>query len=875
MRPHATVALGKHNRGRTELIGPKRLLQHLPLALRYALRDLIGDPRGFGILIACIVVGVAAISGVSALSHSLATGLAREGRVILGGDISFSLVHRQLDEAERAFLGARGRLSEIALMRAMARREDGEAALIEIKAVDPTTYPPFGQIALDPAQPLDDALREEGRLPGLICDATLLARLDVKIGDVLTIGDERFRLRAALANEPDKLAGGFGYGPRVMMSFWALRATGLTQEGSIVRYLTRIAVRGAEGVASDADVARVVDEAQAAFPLAGWEIRKRDAVSPQFSRNLDRFTQFITLVALTALIAGGAGVANAVNGYVARKRQTFAIMKALGAPGSRVFAIALTQTLAVATLAIAIGLVLGAALPFVAAATLQRLTDLPVVAIFDPLGNALGAVYGALVTLIFALGPLGRAHNAPVAALLRDEVDPTREKPLRRYRVAALLAAASLIGVIMASSSDKKIAAYYLAATVVAFLLLRGVAAGVARLARALPRVKRPQLRLALANIARPHSLTSALVVSIGVTQTLLVALALVEGAIHTEFSRSDSRKTPNFFFIDAPKAQSAEFHKFLQDRAPGAEIEHVPMMRGRIVAVKGVRAEKLRPREDAAWVLEGDRGVTFSDALPSGSQLVAGEWWEKDAKGPPLVSVESRIAEGLDVNIGDEITVNVLGRDVTARVANLRRVDWRSFGINFVLVFSPATFRNAPYSELVTISYGAGDDAVRDARLTREVAKQFPAVATIRVKDALNAVDKIASQLALAARVAAGVAILTAILALTSAVAAGQEARLHDAVVLKTLGATRRWLAGAYSLEFALLGTVAGLFSLAVGSLTAYGLIETLMKMDFVFLPGPIFLTAAGALAFTILLGLAGTWRVLGEKPGKALRRL
>lgn len=857
------------------MIARFRSMQRLPIALRYALRDLIGDPRGFGVFIACIIVGVAAISGVSGLSHSLAGGLAREGRVILGGDISFSLVHRLLDAQERAFLEKRGRMSEIALMRGMARRADDEAALIEIKAVDPATYPPFGEVTLDPAQSLSDALRERDGLPGIVCDATLLARLDVKIGDVLTIGDSRFQLRAALVNEPDKLAGGFGYGPRVMMSLAALNATGLTQEGSIVRYLARVAVRGRDAIASDQEVARVAQDAQAAFPLAGWEIRKRDAVSPQFSRNLDRFTQFLTLVALTALVAGGAGVANAVTGYVARKRQTFAIMKALGAPGSRVFAIALTQTLAVAALAIVIGLALGATLPFAAAATLQRLTDLPVAASFDPIGTAVGALYGLLVTLMFALAPLGRAHSASVATLLRDETDASHETPLQRYRVGAAVAAIALIGVVMASSTDKKIAASYLAAAIGAFLLLRGVAALVVRLTRALPRAHWAQLRLALANIARPHSLTAALIVSIGVTQTLLVALALVEGAIHAEFERSDSRKTPNFFFIDAPKAQAAEFQTFLEEQAPGAQIEHVPMMRGRIVAVKGVRAEKLRPREDSAWVLEGDRGVTFSDALPAGSQLIEGEWWKMDQKGPPLVSVESRIAEGLDVKIGDEITVNVLGRDVTARVANLRRVDWRSFGINFVLVFSPVTFKNAPYSELFTISYGARDDAARDARLTRDVAKRFPSIAAIRVKDALDAVDKIASQLALAARTAAGVAILTAILALASAVAAGQEARLHDAVVLKTLGATRPWLAGAYSLEFALLGIVACLFSLLAGSLAAYLLIENLMKMDFVFLPGPVFTTALGALVFTILLGLAGTWRVLGQRPGPALRRL
>ncbi len=853
------------------------LLSRLPVALRFALRDLIGDFGGFGVFVACIAIGVAAISGVNGLSFSLSQGLAREGRALLGGDLSFTLAQRDFTQSERDYLNAHGRVDEIALMRAMARlepapgREDADPALIEVKAVDPSVYPAFGVLETEPALSAADALATQGVAYGLIADPMLLARLGAKLHDRLAIGAAQFEIRAVLKTEPDKLSGGVGYGSRVLISREALTATKLVQPGTLVRYIARL---GLPGNASEDETARVADAASHDLPQAGWDIRNRSAVSPQFSRNLERFTQLLTLVALTALVAGGAGVANAVQGLVERKRAAFAILKALGAPASRVFAIALVQVMTMATLAIALGLLLGAAIPFLAGAALRQALELPIAIGVDFSGLAVGALYGLLVALVFSLGPLGRAHDIPVAALLRDDIEAAQAKAPLRYRVAAAAALLALAGTVFFSSSDKKLAGAFLGAVIGAFLLLRGVAFLAMLAARKLPRAADARIRLAQSNIARPGSLAPALIVSSGVTVTLLIALALVEGAIHAELARSGAGAIPNFYFLDVPKDDAASFAQFIAEQAPGAHIEHVPMMRGRIVAVKGARAETLHVGEDAAWALDGDRGVTFAAEASEGARIVEGAWWDKDT-AKPLVSLEARVAKGLDLELGDEITVNVLGREITARVANLRKVEWRSYAINFVMVFSPATFAGAPYSELFTARYDAQNAGAIDARLARETAKRFPMVAAVRVKDALEAVDKIAGQLALAARAAAGVAIVTALLALGSAIAAGQRARLHDAVVLKTLGATRGWLIAAYAIEFAALGAVASLFALFAGSAAAYAIVEGLMKMGFVFLPGAVAATTLAALIVTLALGLGGTWRTLARKVGPELRNL
>ncbi|MBK9081454.1 MAG: FtsX-like permease family protein [Rhizobiales bacterium] len=847
----------------------------LPLALRFALRDLRGGLRGFGIFLACIALGVAAIVGVGSVSRGLTDGLARQGRMILGGDIAFSIMHRELAQPERAFLEARGRVAVVATQRGMARTADGRSALIEIKAVD-AAWPSAGAAAFDPPMSVDQALRQGAR-PRVAAEPALLARLDLKPGDVVSIGDLEVEIAARLVSEPDKLAAGVGFGPRVLMSVDTLKATGLVQPGSLTRWHYRVSLptRGQE--ATDAAVEALAAEARAAFPEIGWEVRSRANVSPQFERNIARFTQFLTLVGLTALVVGGVGVANAVAGFVDRKRASLATLKSLGATGSAVFGMALTEVMLIAAIGVAIGLSVGAALPFLVVWLFGALIPVPLEAAVYPRELALGALYGALTALAFALPALGRVHDVPVSALFRDRVDGDRRWPRPRYLALAALAGAALIGAAVLFASEKRIAVAYAVAVVGAFGLLRLVAVGVMALARRAPRPRSTELRLALANIHRPGALTPSVTLSLGLGLALLVALALIESNISGQLRQGVAARTPSFFFLDVRSSEAERFAHYLGQQAPDAALERTPMMRGRIVRVNGVPSEQVAAKEEAAWALEGDRGVTYAATLPSGSTIAGGEWWAPDHRGEPLVSLEKGIAEGIGVKVGDTLTVNVLGRNVTARIANLRRVDWRSFGINFVLVFSPNTFAGAPHTELATIAF-AKDKAVdeaRDAALLRNIGREFPTVTSVRVKDALDAANEIVAQLALAVRGAASIAVVASILVLAGALAAGQRARVYDAVVLKTLGATRGRLIAAYLAEYAMIGAATAAFGILAGSLAAWGVGTQIMRLDFVFDARAAGAAALGALALTVVLGLVGTWRTLGESPARRLRSL
>ncbi len=607
----------------------------------------------------------------------------------------------------------------------MARPANGDAALIEIKAVE-SSWPTLGAAVFAPPMSLEDALGEKDGVFGAAVEEALLARLNLKLGDVIRIGEANFAIRTLLVSEPDRLATGVGLGPRVLMSQAALDATKLVQPGSLVRWTTRV-VMGRPGDEPDnAAVQAFMDEAKRTFPQAGWDARSRLAISPDFSRDLDRFAEFLALAGLLSLVVGGVGVANAAQGFVERKRATLAILKAIGATGSSVVGLALIEFAIVALIGALAGAALGSAIPFAVNWLFGSLLPIPLAPSISPSVIGLGLIYGLLTALAFSIAPLGRAHDLPVTTLIRDMIEERRGWPRKRYLAGATLAGAALVALAVLTSPQRSVAAMVAGSTVAAFLALRLVAFGVAYLARRTPRSRFVEWRMALAAIHRPGALTPSVVLSLGLGLTALVALTLIDANMRAELRHSEPGVTPSFFFLDVRGADAGAFVDFVKREAPGVKISETPMMRGRFVRLGDRPVEQVKPSDKVAWALEGDRGVTFAEKPPEGSEVVAGTWWPSDYSGPPLVSMEKEVAEGLGLHLGDTVVVNVLGRDISAKLMNLRKVNWRSFAINFVLVYSPNALKGAPYTELVSASLpSAAADA--ELKLMRGVAHDFP----------------------------------------------------------------------------------------------------------------------------------------------------
>lgn len=838
------------------------------LALRLARRELRGGLKGFRIFFACLMLGVAAIAGVGSLAQAMLTGLAEQGRTLLGGDISVSLVHRTANAEERAFLAHHGRVSETTTLRAMAYAQgngtEKERTLVELKAAD-HAYPLYGAVGLTPTRDFHSALACKENVCGAVAEQTLLDRLHLQNGGTMRIGSQAFRVAAVLAGEPDRISGGFSLGPHVLISEAALKRTGLVTIGSLITYHYQIAL------APDRAMAPFKKAATARFPDGGWQIRDRSDAAPGLRRFIEQVTMFLTLVGLTALAVGGVGAGQAIGALLDRKRAEIATLKALGAEGALIFRIYLSQVMAIALVAVGVGLAAGAALPFLIERLYAANLPTPAQVGIYPGPLLLAAIFGLFSAAAFAVPPLARAREIAPASLFRDIVARAQRRGRLPYLAAAAGCAALVIGLAVFVSPTPLFALWFLAGIAGGLAILRAAAWGLRIVLLRLPRPQRPGLRLALANLTRPGAATAGVVVALGLGLTLLASVSLLDRTISAQVASSLPAQAPSFFFIDIQSDEADAFDKTIASFPAATDYKRAPMIRGRITELNGVAAADAKIEPGARWAVSGDRGITYAAGMPKDTIVTAGKWWAPDYRGPTLISFDDELAEEMHLKLGDTITLNVLGREMTGTIANLRKVDFSNGRQNFILMLSPGIIDHAPHSFLATVRVPDGEEA----SVYRAITDKFPNVSTVRVKQAIAQVNGLLQQLADGVRAASLVTILAGLLVLAGAIAAGQRARLYDSTVLKVLGATRARIAGIYAVEYGLIGVLTGLMALGAGTLAASTIATQVFELPFVFDTRAALLTVMGGGAATLLFGLIGAWAALRSKPAALLREL
>ncbi|WP_374526513.1 ABC transporter permease [Sphingopyxis sp.] len=832
----------------------------LPLATlwRIARRDLATRIRGLRLLAVCLFLGVATLAAIGSLTSGITSELERRGQTILGGDVEFSLPQREATPEEMAGFRGAGRTSATVRLRAMANAPGGDALLSELKAVD-GAYPLYGSMRLESGV-------RAGPPPagGIWIGKDLASRLDLKVGGDVKFGEKAFRIDGIIAEEPDRLGEGFALGPVAIIGLQDMPATRLIQPGSL--YESKYRIRLPAGTDPTAAGKRLTGE----FPDAGWKVTDRSNGAPGTRRFIERMGQFLSLVGLAALVIAGIGVGNGVASYLAGKRPGLATLKVLGADSAAVLRIYGLQILAVAAASIGAGLVAGALAPsLIGWIAGDVLPVKPGFALY-PLPLIVSAAYGLLIAIAFALPPLAATRHVPAAGLYRATVDGGARID-RQTMIAVGAALAAIVALAVGTARDPLFALSFIGAAVGLLLVLVGLGWLVRTAASRAPRPKRPLLRLALANLHRPGAATGALVVALGLGLTLFVTLAAIQTSITAEIARTVPQRAPSFFVLDIPRGDASKFRAIVTRAAPDAEINMIPALRGSVTEFRGQRVDELAELPEGAWVLRGDRGLTYSPVLPKGSTLVGGAWWPADYKGPPLVSVEQEVAASLGLKLGDTLSVNVLGVEVQAKVASFRTVEWDNFGLNYVLVFSPGTFDAAPHNMVATVAV----PPKAEAGLARSIPRAFPSASLIEVRDVVSQVTTLLTQMSQAIAAAASIAILAGIAVLIGAIAASRERRVYDSVILKLLGATRGQILGAQAMEYAVLAGILALLALGLGLAGAWYVVTQLF--DFRFAPDPVIvaLTLIGGAGLSFLIGIAGSWPLLSAKPAQALRDL
>jgi len=834
----------------------------LSVAARLAGRELRGGLRGFRIFLGCVILGVAAIAAVGTLRESVQAGLATQGAELLGGDAEIELTYRFASRTERLWMDdAATRVSEIADFRSMAVAGDAREPT-QVKAVD-AAYPLVGAVGLAPDMPLADALAGTADLPGAVMAPVLATRLGIEVGDEFRLGDQRFTLMAEITREPDPSRAGFGLGPRTIVARPALEGSGLLAPGSL--FTSRYRLDLPPGADLDALAARA--EAELAQSGARWNDARN--ASPRVSEFVTRLGAFLVLVGLSGLAVGGVGISAALRAYLAGKVQVIATLRTLGADQTTVFLTYFLQVAALGVLGIAGGLLLGVGLPVALGPVIAA--RLPVPAVFAPYPAPMieATLYSVLSVLIFTLWPLARAREVRAAALYRDAGIGGVRWPGWPWVLLTIALFATLVLAAALFSGNAMLTLWTAGGIVGALALLWLAAAAITRAARALrPRLTRsPMLGWALGAIGGPGNTAGPVMLALGLGLSVLAAVGQIDGNLRRAIAADLPERAPSFFFVDLQKDQMEWFLDRLENDPGVARVDHAPMLRGIIARINDRPAREVAPGH---WVVEGDRAVSYAESLPARTTLTAGDWWGAGYTGPPQLSFAAEEAAEMGIGLGDEITVNILGRDITAPITSLREVDFSSVGMGFVMLMNPSALQGAPHSFIATVY--ADSEATEEAVL-RDVTDRHPNVTAINVRDALLRVTDLLASLASATSWGASVTLLTGFLVLIGAAAADARARSREAAILKVLGATRARILGGLALRSLILGAAAGLVALGAGIAGGWAVSRFVMETPYTVVWPSALAIVGGGTAITLLAGLGFALGPLRARPARVLR--
>lgn len=855
--------------------------------LRFLRRETRGSRGRLVFFVACLAVGVAAVVAVAGIAAGFDSGLRQEARRLLAADLAIAgrdPLPEEVDEAIAelaAELGgpiARADLTELVTVVAAPPGEDGSpgpSQLVELKVVD-GPYPFYGDLVLRPDRPLAELLDGAG---GAVADPDLLTRLGLEIGDELRIGGIAVPVTGAVENEPDRLGGTFGFaaGPRLFVGRETFDRTRLEQLGSRIEY--RALLRLPPGSGPDA-AERAAERLQRALPGGrGFEIETWDEAQPALREGIDRAGRFLGLVALVSLLIGGIGVGQTVRAWLAGRMDAIAVLKCLGMRPREVLLLYSGQTAVLGLAGSLVGAAAGVGMMLLVPRLAPELLPPELIDPWQPAAIARGVLLGVAVALLFGLPSLAGAIRVPPARVLRRNIDPL---PIARWVTAAVTAAvlAGLWATAAAQSGSSALATWFtlgaLGVTAVLAAAAYGVARGAARL-----RTRRPAssggggfyLRSGLAALGRPGAGTLSGIVALGLGVLVVVGLWLVERGLTGELEGNLPEQAPSAFLVDIQPEQWPPLRALLEE-AGARRIDSVPVVMARVSGIDGVGVERMTEGDienweegERRWALTREQRLTYLEELPEDNEIVAGSLWQRP--GVDEVSVEEEFARDLGVDVGSTLTFDVQGVPLELTVTSLRRVDWSTFGINFFLVVEPGVLDRAPQFRVAAVDLPAGTEAALQDRVTAA----FPNVTLLQIREILDKVVAIIRAIADGVRFVGTFTVLAGVAILAGAVSAGAARRRREVALLKTLGTTRGGVVAIYSVEYALVGLVAGTIGSAGAAVLSWAVLVHGMELDWSFDPLPLAVGLLGGGALAVVAGLAASARALQSRPVEVLR--
>ena len=884
----------------------------IPLSLAMAWREMRGSWRRFVFFILCVAIGVGAVVGIELFATNVESIIVEDARSLLGGDVEVRS-SRDLGESWQTVAAALNErnidithVRELVGMAAVRERAVGDDAhalrparatqLVELKAVD-SRYPLYGRVGLSPDQPLHTLLAPVSSCPdqpcfGIVVQDSLLIILGLDRGAHLKIGQAWFAVRGVLLKEPDRVASAFSLGPRVMISQDALVATDLVQTGSRMRqrYLLRMPESLALGPILGALRGWLADE--------GVRVSSFRTAQPRIRNFLDQFSIWLGLIALTALLVGGLGIACTIHGFITHKLATVAILKTLGADAGFIMRVYLAQSGMMGCVGSLIGAAGGVGLQMVMPVMLAGLLPVAVSATVTVMPLVKGLILGLGTTLLFTLWPLLAIRTISPALVFRRDVEwdvaPAHEparwtivgRSLRRFGqdrqrlLASAVIGAGLLLLAMWQARSVLLGAVFLSAFGAALVLLRAGAALLMNLVRRAPRPHAPVVRYALGRVRRPGPYTMSMTISIGVGVMVMATVVMVKMSLLEALGDRIPEDAPTFFFIDIQPDQTPSFERIVRAHMQTGTYALTPVVRSRLASLNGARVNPEAHMETRnGWYFTREYVLTEAADLPKDNTIVKGQWWPphrpgsdqpRSRRAAARVSVEEEAARILGLDVGSTMAFDVQGVTLSAVVGSIRKVDWGSFSTNFYMILSPPSLEGAPLTYLSTATVSPDEEVP----LQQALVRALPNVTAIQIGDVLANVARLLEQLTWVIQGMAFLSLISGAAVMVAALSSTRSRRVYEAAVLKVIGGTRRMLAQSFALEFAVVGTLAGVVGVVLACALSWAILRFFLDLPWVWQPAVMIWGLAATVGLAVVVGFMSTWRVLGQPPLAVLRR-
>ena len=827
-----------------------------------AIRELRSGVSGFRIFLACLILGVGTISAIGTVKSGIEIAISEKGSELLGGNAEAEFTYRLANTEELKWLETISQnISRIIEFRSMAKFVEGgtnERALTQVKAVD-NEYPLIGNVQLVSGKSFKDVFRQP---KSAVMESDLASRLGIDIGETFSLGLTKFVLRDIIQSSPDDAGTNFGLGPRTIIKSEDLLDSGLIAPGTLFTAKYRLLIEPFENL----DKLRAL--AKIKFENNGMRWRDARNGAPGISEFVSRLSAFFIMVGLAGLVVGGVGIGSAVKSYLNRKISTIAVMRSLGATNFQIFMTYFVQLAIISFIGITIGLVNGASVPHLCAPLLKVLIPIPISIVFSIKPIVEAAIYGTIIATLFTLWPLSRCENIQAAALFREMNLIKDGLPRLKYLVLSFILVIILLIISAVFNQNPELTSWFAlgftVALVTLFLSARILMYCIKKFGRVIN--GHPSTRWALAAMGGTQEGTNNSLIAIGLGLTVLAIIGQVDGNLRTSINNNLPEVAPSYFVIDIQKSQIEEVRDILNSNKGVISFDEAPMLRGIITKINNKQASEVAGDH---WVIRGDRGITYFEELPKRFNLTKGQLWPKDYSGATQISFAAEQAEELGIGIGDSVTVNIMGREITGEITSLRNVDFSSAGIGFVIAMNPSALKKAPHSFIMTIY--ASTEA--ETEVFNDLSSRFSNITLIKVRNVIERVSNLLSSVATASSYGALTTLAMGFLVLLGSAASGQSARSYDAAILKTLGATRKDLIISYIIRFSLVGATAGLVAIffAVGG--AWCITSLVLELPFKIIWDTALMIIIGGLIANLLAGLYFATQALKIKPANFLR--